>query len=286
MAKAPTGGKAPTKNEVATTSGNGNLPANIMDDLHSIAGEGMERVGIDDVIMPRMKLLQDLSPEVKDRRAEYIEGARPGMICNVATRMLYESIGVVPCAYIRHHIEWQPNRGGFVADHGDDPSIMERVTHRDDKHFDILDNGNIIQPTPTWYCINLSEGGDPCVIPMPRTQSKASRQWMSQATSEKLTHPEQGQFTAPLFYRAWDLTPVMTSNDDGEWFIWSVKRGPSILDKGQDGELILPPDTMAKAQAFRKMVTSGEVRASAEHFADDEAGGGRSRRNEGDDAPM
>lgn len=278
MAKAPTGGKS-----LAPTGAAG-LPANLLEDIFAQAGAGMEKVGVDDVIMPRLKILQALSPEVNKRKPEWIEGAEPGMICNVATRKLYSDINVVPAAYIRHHVEWLPNRGGFVADHGDDPAIMDRVTHRDDKKMDILDNGNIIQPTPTWYCILLNEGGDPCVIAMPRTQARASRQWMSQATSEKLNHPVHGQFVAPLFYRGWRLST--TERDDGEnsWFVWTVEQGPSIVSTDEGGKTILPADTMAKAQAFRKMVTSGEVRATAEHFADDESGG---RATRGDDnAPM
>lgn len=276
MAKAPTGKKAAAKGGTSLATQSSNVPAEMLGALHEHAGEGMEKVSIDDVIMPRLKILQALSPECNRRKPEYIEGAEPGKIVNVATRRLYDRILVVPAAYIRHHVEWLPNRGGFVADHGDDASIMDKVTHRDEKFNDILPNGNVIQPTPTWYCILMEEGGEPCVIPMPRTQSKASRSWMSQATSEKLNHPEHGQFTAPLFYRSWYLSTMERSNDDGDWFVWAVERGPSIADMEGD-EPVLPTGTMEKAQNFRKMVTSGEVKASADHFADDEQSGGGSR---------
>jgi hypothetical protein len=248
----------------------------------------MEKVGMADLIMPRLKILQQLSPEVNKRRPEYIEGAEPGMILNVATLELSETMDVVPCAYIRHHVEWKPNRGGFVTDHGDNELIMDRVVKKDDKNFEYLDNGNIIQPTPTWYALNMNNGGDPCVIPMPRTQSKASRQWMSLATSEKLNHPEHGQFAPPLFFRQWKLSTVLREDGENSWFVWAVERGPSIMetvDGNPESDLVLPADTMPKAQRFRNMIVSGEVRASAEHFADDNDGASSSQRG-GESAPM
>lgn len=271
------------------------------------AGAGTERVTLQDILLPRLKILQALSPECNRRKPEYVPGAEPGLILNVATLQLFESVTVVPASYIRHHIEWLPNRGGFVRDHGDNETVMSHVVKRDDKNFDILGNGNLIIPTPTWYVILVSGvrviaegekvtkrkadlGGDPGIIAMPRTQAKPSRSWMAQATSEKLTHPEHGQFAAPLFYRSWELST--TERDDGEnsWFVWSVAPKAAItdtVDGKADSDLVLPADIMPRAIRFREQVNSGAVRATAEHFADDETSGGRGGgEGQNSDRPM
>ena len=278
------------------------------------AGAGTENVGLRDVIMPRFKLLQQLSPEVQRRRPEYIEGAEAGMIINVATQRLYSSIDVVPAAYIHHYVEWRPNRGGFVADHGDKPQVMDAVVRRDDKNFDILRNGNIIIPTPTWYVIvvggvdartgqYVEESLDPGIIPMPRTMSKGSKSWMSRATNEKAEHPEHGKFQVPLFYRSWTLEPFERTDENNSWFVWVAKAGPSVVQTVAEGDdryiegaapeeqpLVLPDDTMQRAIRFRDMVQSGQVRATADHFADEDQGvggsnGGAEQRG-GDERPM
>lgn len=301
--------KAPVGRSALAKTGQTGQHLTIADDrnaaLFDHAGEGTERVGINDIILPRLKILQALSPEVNRRNPDYIPGAEPGLILNVATRKLYSSILAVPATYMRHHIEWRPNRGGFVRDHGDNEAIMSRVTHRDDKSFDILPGGNLIVPTPTWYVILVAatlpgehpgeDGevlaiGDPAIISMPRTQSKASRQWMAQATSEKLNHPEKGQFQAPLFYRSWRLSTVETSNDQGTWFVFNVTPEASVTDtvdpSNPEAEMVLPADTMHKAIRFRDQVVGGIIRADASHFGDDDFGGGRSGQREDEQAPM
>lgn len=283
MAKAPTA--APTgANALQIASSGGALMAGGMADfLAQQAQQSQPKISMNDIIMPRLSILQALSPAVNKRKPEYVEGAEPGKILNVATLELLDSIRVIPAHYIRHHIEWKPNRGGFVADHGEDETIMARVRSRDDKNNDILDNGNIIMPTPTWYCITVD--GRQVVIPMPRTQSRTSRSWMSQATNEQIEHPQHGKFTPPLFFRAWDL--ATTERDDGEnsWFVWTVARGPSIVDtkEGSD-ETLLPPGTMEAAIRFRDLLVSGAVKADASHFEDGQTGGGS--RGQDDSAPM
>lgn len=299
------GAKLPAKQEHAP------VPA-ILDarltNLAKHAGAGMERVGIDDMVLPRIKLLQALSPEVNRRNPEYVKGAVPGLFLNVATRKLFRSLRVVPAAYIRHHIEWLPNRGGFVRDHGDNAVIMEQVVKRDDKNFDILRNGNIIMPTPTWYVVlvdgvlphpedpdtdgeTMSLGCSPGIITMPRTMSKSSRQWMSQATDEKITHPGTGQqFPAPLFFRSWVISAGIKTDDTNEWFIPLVEPSDSVMDTADptdpESDLKLPEQTMPTAIRFRDQVTSGAVRADASHF-EDEGSNSRGQQHGGDqDRPM
>lgn len=259
---------------VSSTAGPlANAGPGAIDFLASRANQGMERVGMADIIMPRVNILQDLSPQVKPRMPEFVEGAKPGMLYNAATRAISDAMSVLPCHYVRHYIEWKPGRKGFVADHGEAGEQLMKATRRNDDNYDVLPNGNLLVPTPTWYCLDLATRQQ-IVIPMPRTQSKPSRQWMSLATSETINHPEHGDFTPPLFFRGYDITSVIREDGENDWFVFSVERGPTIFELDADGSL------MGKATQFRDALVSGEIKATAESFADDtggDSGGGRSQ---------
>lgn len=273
-----------TSKELATTGSTdlANINTDQMAFLAERAGQGAERVSMADIIMPRISVLQDLSPQVKRNKPEFIEGAQPGLICNAATRQIMETIRVLPCLYIRHHIEWKPNRGGFVADHGEAGEALMAQTRRNADNYDVLPNGNLLVPTPTWYCLDLDHGGQQIVIPMPRTQSKASRQWMSMATSERLRRVADDpttEFQPPLFFRSYTLGSFLRQEEQNDWFVFTVERGQDIfaLDR---------PELMSAAAKFRDMLMSGEIKADASSFADDQSAGGGRSREEDDDRPM
>src|SRR5690606_32377828 len=93
-----------------------------MDDMLSEAAElgGAGRTkGVEDNVVPFLSLLQDMSPEVKKRDPEYVDGAEPGMILNKATRTVSTEIEVQPWAADRCINEWVPREagGGFRGRH-------------------------------------------------------------------------------------------------------------------------------------------------------------------------
>jgi hypothetical protein len=243
------------------------------------AGAGMETVGAQDVAIPRFKILQDLSPETNKRKDKYVEGAEPGKIFNTAFKTVDTELKLLPCIYRRHHIEWLPDRGGFVADHGEDASLL-RQARPDDKRNMILPNGNLIVETATWYVIDLATGTQ-AIIPMSRTQLGPSRDWMTLATAEKLDRPDgQGKYTPPLFYRAYTLTTALREKGENSWFIWQAKKGDTITELAENGY----PDLLQEAIKFTQLVKAGEVKIDASSFEEDDGRGGGNR--EDDDTPM
>lgn len=246
--------------------------------LADYAGMGMEHVGAKDLTIPRFKILQDLSPEVNKRKDTYVEGAEPGMIYNTGLKTIHNEVVVVPCIYRRHHIEWLPNRGGFVADHGEDDSLL-RQARPDEKRNMILPNGNLIVETATWYCIEPATGNQ-VVIPMSRTQLGPSRDWMTLATAEKLDRPDgAGRYTPPLFYRTYALSTVLRERGEDSWFVWRPRKSQTILEAAQvSGQ----NDLLQQAIKFAELVRAGEVKVGADTFEDD----GARREQEDEDAPM
>lgn len=263
------------KANVPAKKGTGtSLSTEALDLMAQHQGAGFEKTDADDVLMPRLSILQDLSPQVNPRKPEHVEGAEPGMIINAATNDLYDSVRIIPVFYERRYIEWLPKRGGFVKDHGTDGSIMDQTTKNEDG-FDVLPNGNIVQPTATWYVILPDLGGTQAIITMTRTQMKPSRQLMSFATSEKIDHPEQGKIDAPLFFRSYELKTLVRDKGDNSWFVWAPERSANILELEEE----LGEPLVSEAVKFKDLLLRGELKVSSESFADGDdapSGGGRS----------
>ena len=83
------------------------LPANTFE---QDAGQGLGKLGQEDLALPFLKILGQLSPEVNKRDGKYVEGAEPGMIFNSVSGELYDGtvgISVIPCFYKLEYIEWK-----------------------------------------------------------------------------------------------------------------------------------------------------------------------------------
>ena len=59
--------------------------------------EGAQNISQQDLALPFLKILGQLSPEVNKRDGKYVEGAEPGKIINTVTNKLYDEIEVIPC---------------------------------------------------------------------------------------------------------------------------------------------------------------------------------------------
>ena len=71
------------------------------------AGQGLNMTQ-EDLALPFLKVLGQLSPECNKRDAKHVEGAEPGMIINTVTNEIYDGvkgIDVVPVHYKRQYIE-------------------------------------------------------------------------------------------------------------------------------------------------------------------------------------
>ena len=65
------------------------------------AGQGLNMTQ-EDLALPFLKVLGQLSPECNKRDAKYVKGAEPGMIINTVTNEIYDGvkgIDVVPVHY-------------------------------------------------------------------------------------------------------------------------------------------------------------------------------------------
>jgi hypothetical protein len=211
----------------------------IDDELRDMQNMGAENVTAANILIPRLTILQGLSPQIMKKKAEYIEGAEVGDFCNVATGDIYkEQILVVPCHFVTNYIEWTKNRGGMANNYGDDPAILDSCTKNEKGQY-FLPNGNAVEETAQWFCL-LQDGADWLRIffPLKATNLKHSKRWMTLCRTESVEMPDKTLWKPPLFWRSWKLVIIDDSNDQGDWATFRAEKGDTVLDISPDRSLL------------------------------------------------
>ena len=106
-----------TKETNLTKKTEGALATNMFE---ADANAGAQNISQEDLALPFLKVLGQLSPEINKQNGKYVEGAEPGMILNSVTKQLFDGskgIKVIPCAYDRKYLQWKPRElgGGLVS---------------------------------------------------------------------------------------------------------------------------------------------------------------------------
>ena len=190
------------------------LPANIFEED---AARGLGNIGQQDLALPFLKILAQLSPEVNKRDGKYVEGAEAGMIYNSVTGELYngvEGINVIPCFYKLEYLEWKDRGEGLGAPVAIYPSSSDILskTKPDANYKDRLPNGNYIEKTASHFVIILGDSPSTALISMKSTQLKISRKWNSMMNGLKLKG-KNGLYTPASFSHIYRLKTTQMSND-------------------------------------------------------------------------
>ena len=224
-------------------------------DMEADAAQGAQNISQEDLALPFLKILGQLSPEVNKRDGKYVEGAEPGKIINTVTNQLYDKVSVIPCHYKRQYVEWQDrgtSTGAPVAIHDADSDIISQTTRGKD-YKDRLPNGNYLENTASHFVLIDGENPETALISMKSTQLKVSRKWNSMMMGIKM-QGKNGLFTPPTYSHIYNLSTVQMSNDKGTWFGWDVSKAGPIANK----------DMYDMAKNFAISVGKGEVEAKPE----------------------
>jgi len=228
------------------------LPANMFEDD---AAKGLGAIGQEDLALPFLKILGQLSPEVNKRDGKYVEGAEPGMIFNSVSGELYDGvkgIDVIPCFYKLEYIEWKDRGEGLgapVAIYDSSSDIMSKTTP-DANYKDRLPNGNYIEKTASHFVIVSGDSPSTALISMKSTQLKISRKWNSMMSGIKMKGAN-GMFTPASFSHIYKLKTTQMSNDKGTWFGWEVSKVGPVTEKG----------LYDQAKGFSDSISKGSVKA-------------------------
>ena len=224
-------------------------------DMEADAAQGAQNISQEDLALPFLKILGQLSPEVNKRDGKYVEGAEPGKIINTVTNELFDSVQVIPCHYKRQYIEWQDrgtSTGAPVAIHEADSDIVSQTTRGKD-YKDRLPNGNYLDNTANHFVLVTGKNPQTALISMKSTQLKVSRKWNSIMMGLKM-QGKNGLFTPPTYSHIYNLSTVQMSNDKGTWFGWDVTKVGPVQDK----------NIYDMAKSFATSVGKGEVQAKPE----------------------
>ena len=228
------------------------LPTNMFEDD---AAKGLGKIGQEDLALPFLKILGQLSPEVNKRDGKYVEGAEPGMIYNSVSGDLYDGvkgIDVIPCFYKLEYIEWKDRGegpGAPVAIYDSSSDIMSK-TKPDANYKDRLPSGNYIEKTASHFVIVTGDSPSTALISMKSTQLKISRKWNSMMSGIKMKG-KNGLFTPASFSHIYKLKTTQMSNDKGTWFGWEVSKAGPVADQSLYGQ----------AKSFSENISKGNVKA-------------------------
>lgn len=213
------------------------------------SSRGNENVGVEDLTIPRLEIVQGLSPAVKPNDPGYIEGAKQGDLINSVTNRVYgRDAFVVPVHFTKQWLVWKSfdQGGGFFgafASPAEAEAKKEEVVASGEKaeFIEVVD-------TPTHLCllVNHAEGRiDEVMIPMTKTKAKVSRAWNTMIRMSGLDR----------FARVYRITTAMEKNKKNQeyWnYVLSQAGAPAkplfdlaerLFNQVNKGEKVVKMDT-------------------------------------------
>lgn len=231
-----------SKNQVSTTVQQ-TMPA-FLQGIQS--SRGAENVTTDDLIIPRLEVVQSLSPCRKKTDPAFIEGAEEGKLYNNVTRELYgDHVMLIPVFFKKEWLIWKDRLkgGGF---RGAFPTEVEAQNAQA-----MLENPEDydIQDTAQHFCLLVKEDGraEEIVVSMAKSKLKASRKWNS------LVRLAGGD----SFSRVYKMVGTGAQNANGDDYY--------TIDVSNAG---FPSEELyRRAEALYDAVSEGRAKVSQEHEA-------------------
>lgn len=169
------------KNQVAVQEQSFDIVTNDVPEwLKTGQARGAENVTTDDMIIPRIELIQALSPARKKTDAAYIEGADEGMLYNNVTRVLYgESVTVVPVYYTKQFLVWKDRKAGGGGSNGFRGAFATEAAARD-AIAQLGEEGLEVSDTAQHFVlVRFGDEWQEAVISMAKSKMKVSKRWNS-----------------------------------------------------------------------------------------------------------
>lgn len=212
--------------EVANTGGEVMVLGERPDWIDENSARGSEDVTVNDIILPRIDILQALSPQIKRTNPNYIEGAEQGQIFNTISGEIYGSeLLFVPVVFKREFIVWQDRDlgGGF---RGSFPTAEAAEAER--RNLENPDSHEVVETHVHFVLVLHGDGRlEEAVLSMAKSKRKVSR---------KLNSLVQ-MFPGDRFARVYKLSAVEVDGQKGEF--WNFDVSPvgwapkKVWEKGQ-----------------------------------------------------
>lgn len=186
---------------------------------------GSEDVTAKDMILPRVDVLQALSPQIKKSDPNYIEGAEQGKIFNTVTGEIYgDSINFVPILFRKEYVVWKLRKagGGFC---GAFQTMQEAEQFR--AQLQSPDDHECVESHQHFALLLTDHGPEEAVFSMTKSKLKVSR---ALNTLIQIAGVDR-------FAKAYRLDAIEASSDKGDF--WGLKAHPvgfvskELYERGQ-----------------------------------------------------
>ena len=194
------------KNQVAVKE-EFQLMSDTLPDYMKQGNRGAENVGTEDMIVPRIELIQALSPVRKKSDPAYIEGAEEGMLYNNVTRALYGTeVTVIPVYYTKQFLVWKDRKLGGGGSNGFRGAFATEAAARDAIAQLGEDGLEVADTAQHFVLVRNGEDWQEAVVSMSKSKIKVSKRWNSLM---RLTNTDS-------FSRAYKLSATVETNARNE----------------------------------------------------------------------
>lgn len=259
-----------TTSAVTTTTnrtGEVAIPDDLAEELLAASGQTQANVGQRDIVFPFISVLQELSPQCKTSRDEYIEGAEAGMFFNTATKELFDELIIVPCEFLPRWVEWKSRKagGGLVKQYGADEALPVEVGGREIKAIipvDGMDEDvcNELKYTHYHYVLVIDPKtgeASQAILGLTMTMIKESSSLNNLLLATKIVVGDQ-KICPPRYMSVVKCTTKSKSNPQGDWSVWDFERYRLLdLTKNIDREVY------QAGKLFADLVNTGALDISA-----------------------
>lgn len=235
------------KNQLAVKESEFEVVTNEVPDwLPQGAVRGAENVTTDDMIIPRIELIQALSPARKKNDPAYIEGADEGMLYNNVTRELYgEAVTVIPVYYTKQFLVWKDRKSGGGGSNGfrgafaTEQLAREAIASLGEEGLEVSDTAQ------HFVLVKTGDGWQEAVISMAKSKMKVSKRWNSLI---RMSNTDS-------FSRAYKLHAVVETN----------ARNESYHNFGIAPLGFVTKEVYQRAEKLYETIRSGAVKVSADY---------------------
>ena len=205
------------------------------------SNRGNENVTQEDLQLPRLDVLQALSPQINKKKDEYIEGAEVGCIFNTLTGELYpDGVKITPVSFVKRYLVWvdrkKDSEGGLRSIHETSEEAEAWIEEQDDE--------DKLESVATAEHLVLLDNGTEVIMSMAKSKMKVSRKFNS------LIRLNGGD----RFSRSYLVTAVDDKSAQGEFQNFGIKN---------DG--FPSEDCYSKAVALYEAIEAGAKQASGNY---------------------
>jgi len=192
-----------------------------------------------ELVVPRLKILQPLNPEVQEDGNQYVQGAKPGMFYNTSSGKLTSGMeGMIVCVvgHQKQTIEWVPREtgGGLVKIWGADEGWKANCEPMQRNAFNpVTKEGHTIDKQRSFLIldINVKTGEtDPSFFNFRSTANRVANLLSTMLTQTRYKLSNGQVITPPFYFFTYKITLDKLTNNRGTW--WAPKIVKNVNEKG------------------------------------------------------